>query len=305
MADWSPGLLPSRSRRRLVPSLAEASPSALDEVRVSPHLAPPVTNSLASSQSETQPSRAERAWLLAGLLIAFFLRFWYAGHFRIDSDEPQHLHVVWGWVSGGLPYRDFFDNHMPLFQAMWAPLMAWFGERADVIVPMRMTEWPVYAGTVWAAGMLGRQLVSVRAGWWTALITALVPRFYLISLEFRPDNLWSLFWLLTLVVLAGGALTARRGLVGRSAPGSVLQRFDEIDADAGSPRPGRAGHPARAEERARGAGARIARAPRGHARAAGFGGALLCRPRRDRGLFSLRDRAQHVDGGAYGEPTLA
>ncbi len=57
----------------------------------------------------------------AGGLIA--LRILYAFVYRVDSDEPQHLHVVWGWAHGMIQYRDFFDNHSPLFQMLCAPLM--------------------------------------------------------------------------------------------------------------------------------------------------------------------------------------
>src|SRR5438874_3548923 len=38
-------------------------------------------------------------------------------HYRFDSDEPQHLHVIWAWARGFVQYRDVFDNHMPLFRS--------------------------------------------------------------------------------------------------------------------------------------------------------------------------------------------
>src|ERR1700676_214435 len=50
-----------------------------------------------------------------------------------NSDEPQHLHVVWAWANGMLPYKDVFDNHSPLFQAISAPLFALLGKRADIV----------------------------------------------------------------------------------------------------------------------------------------------------------------------------
>ncbi|HXG22864.1 MAG TPA: hypothetical protein VNN62_27790, partial [Methylomirabilota bacterium] len=66
------------------------------------------------------------------LVVTFVLRLLYVFHYPIDSDEPQHLHVVWGWTQGLLPYRDIFDNHMPLFHLLYAPLLALIGERASV-----------------------------------------------------------------------------------------------------------------------------------------------------------------------------
>ena len=53
---------------------------------------------------------------LAMRAVAFF-------HYRFDSDEPQHLHVAWGWTAGLLQYRDVFDNHAPLFHMAMAPLL--------------------------------------------------------------------------------------------------------------------------------------------------------------------------------------
>ena len=57
-------------------------------------------------------------WLgVACFLVLLCLRWFYVTTQPWDSDEPQHLHVVWAWANGLLPYRDVFDNHAPLFQA--------------------------------------------------------------------------------------------------------------------------------------------------------------------------------------------
>src|SRR5436190_3794730 len=40
--------------------------------------------------------------------------------YRFDTDESQHMHVIWAWARGFVQYRDIFDNHMPLFQIMFA-----------------------------------------------------------------------------------------------------------------------------------------------------------------------------------------
>lgn len=61
------------------------------------------------------PGPAE--FLVAASLLALMIIFRIVNmlHYRFDSDEPQHLHVIWGWVHGFVQYRDLFDNHMPLF----------------------------------------------------------------------------------------------------------------------------------------------------------------------------------------------
>src|SRR5882672_279776 len=66
-----------------------------------------------------QKPHAVAMLLVLGAMLA--LRFLYAGHFEYDTDEAQHLHVVWGWTDGQLAYRDFFDNHAPFFHLLCAP----------------------------------------------------------------------------------------------------------------------------------------------------------------------------------------
>lgn len=155
-------------------------------------------------------SRRER--LAAALLIAalFALRIVYAFHLEFDSDEPQHLHVVWAWTQGLLPYRDVFDNHAPLFHLACSPLLRGFGERADVLVLMRLALLPVFALTLAAVEWLGRALYSERVGLWGAVFAGLWPEHFLTSLEFRPDGLWSALWLVGLAVLVSGRLRPPR-----------------------------------------------------------------------------------------------
>ncbi|HEY2388194.1 MAG TPA: hypothetical protein VGK30_14625 [Candidatus Binatia bacterium] len=68
------------------------------------------------------------AALLSGMSL---LRAIDAFHYRVDTDEPQHLHVIWGWTHGLLQYRDVFDNHAPLFHLLYAPVLMLVGERAN------------------------------------------------------------------------------------------------------------------------------------------------------------------------------
>ncbi len=159
-------------------------------------------------RTNVRPRSAGWPWpcSAAGLV----LRLFYIWHYRIDSDEPQHLHVVWGWTRGLLPYRDVFDNHSPLFQALYAPLFQLFGVRADILLPMRAAELPLFALTIYAVWRIAGALYSARTALWTAVLTAVLPWFYLSAIEFRPDQLWALLWLLLLMVLTTGRVTPRR-----------------------------------------------------------------------------------------------
>jgi len=152
----------------------------------------------------TQTSVAERIALGLGFLIVFILKLVYPFVLRFDSDEPQHLHVVWGWAHGLLQYRDVFDNHSPLFQMLCAPLFRLLGERADIVIPMRFAMVPLFGVTLWSVYKIGSRLYSKRVALWSALATGLVPVYFFTSSEFRTDDLWIVFWMLSLFALVGG-----------------------------------------------------------------------------------------------------
>lgn len=174
------------------------------------------TEDFSETRPAPEPISALERWLAFGLLgCALLLRFLYIWHYRIDSDEPQHLHVVWAWTQGLLPYRDVFDNHSPLFQALSAPLFHLLGVRADILLPMRAGELPIFVLTIFCVWKIVHALFTPRIALWTAVLAALVPPFYLNSIEFRPDQLWTLAWMLILLVLSIGQITPwRMGLAG-------------------------------------------------------------------------------------------
>src|SRR3954469_10684578 len=118
-------------------------------------------------------------WIAALLLIAGLVaRLFYVWHFRVDSDEPQHLHVVWAWANGLMPYRDVFDNHAPLFQALSAPLFHFLGERADIIYPMRAAMLPIFGLTIYGVWKIAGAVFETRTALWTAVLTAVYPSFF-------------------------------------------------------------------------------------------------------------------------------
>ena len=134
-------------------------------------------------------------------------------HYRFDSDESQHMHVIWAWARGFVQYRDVFDNHMPLFQIMFAPIFGVIGDRATILYWMRFILLPMYFVSAWCTYRIGELLFSRRAGIWAVLLAGLFIKYHFISLEFRTDNLWAPLWLLCIVTLISGALTVARGLV--------------------------------------------------------------------------------------------
>lgn len=145
--------------------------------------------------------RSERLALIVIAAVTLAMRIVAFFHYRFDSDEPQHLHVAWGWTAGLLQYRDVFDNHTPLFHIVTAPLLLLLGERADILLWMRgpmVLLWLIVVACTYA---IARRLYDVRIAIWSVVLLNVLPPFFLKSIEFRTDNLWNAFWMLAIVVL--------------------------------------------------------------------------------------------------------
>ncbi len=136
-------------------------------------------------------SKTERIILFTLLSLFIVLRVIYAFHLRVDSDEPQHLHVVWAWANGQLQYRDVFDNHSPLFQMLCAPLFKVLGVRGDILLFMRLAMLPLFLWCLWIVYRAGCKLYDQRTAAWAALIGGAWPVFFFTSTEFRTDDLWA------------------------------------------------------------------------------------------------------------------
>ncbi|HVT59410.1 MAG TPA: hypothetical protein VHR45_13540 [Thermoanaerobaculia bacterium] len=146
------------------------------------------------------------------LVAALALRLLGVFQIRFNSDEAQHAHLIWGWTRGLVQYRDYFDNHTPLFHLLWAPLAAALGESVSTLFWLRLSMLPLYAIALVLTFVLGRRLFSLRTALWGTVLTALLPPFFLKTLELRTDVLWTVCWLGAAVALCGGPPSGRRGL---------------------------------------------------------------------------------------------
>jgi len=146
-------------------------------------------------------SRKERLTLITLGALTLVLRILATFRYRFDSDEPQHLHVAWGWTQGLVQYRDVFDNHAPLFHMLSAPLLKLFGERENILLLMRAPMVPLFLIVVIGTWMIAKRWWSERVAAWSVLLLCTFAPFFLKSLEYRTDNLWNALWMIALVVL--------------------------------------------------------------------------------------------------------
>jgi Dolichyl-phosphate-mannose-protein mannosyltransferase len=161
--------------------------------------------------ADASPIARHEKWALVALfLVLLGLRICYACFMTFNSDEAQHLHVVWGWANGLLQYRDVFDNHTPLFHILCAPVFRLFKETALILIYMRLAMIPVFALGLWFVVRIGERLFSRRIGLWAAVFTGFLPFFFLKTVEFRTDDLWTVLWLGAVAIAVGGPFHPRR-----------------------------------------------------------------------------------------------
>lgn len=138
-------------------------------------------------------------WVAAATALA--IRCWFVFAHRIESDEPQHLHVAWSWSEGLIGYRDFFDNHFPLLHLLFAPVMAVAPEGAAVFPFMRLAIAPFAIGAAALLFAFAKPLFGARVAATAAIVFSVLPPWLAKSVEFRNDTLWVFFWLAALALL--------------------------------------------------------------------------------------------------------
>lgn len=163
-------------------------------------------------------SRYESIFLWTAGIAAGVLRLVLLLRYRFDSDEPQHMHVSWAWSHGLMQYRDVFDNHMPLFHILWAPLFRFAGDDVNVLYLARLSVVPLFVASIYLVFRIAERLFDRRLAIWAAALTAVFPPFFLGMLEYRTDDLWVVLWLACILVLLSDAEPLRRAV----AAGALL-----------------------------------------------------------------------------------
>lgn len=68
--------------------------------------------------------------------IGSFLLAWQAMY--VDHDEVEHLHSAWLMSQGLLPFRDFWQHHLPTLWILLAPATTWFEAGSSLVETTRL-----------------------------------------------------------------------------------------------------------------------------------------------------------------------
>src|SRR5947209_17278988 len=140
------------------------------------------------------------AIFLALLSLAAVVRAGLALNAALDPDESEHLHAAWLVSTGGVPFRDFWDHHAPLFFYLMAPITRWTDGDVGVYLAGRAAMALTAVASLAVVYRLGRRFseTAVRAA---VLVLAFMPRVVEKTTEVRPDAPAVVAWLLAILGL--------------------------------------------------------------------------------------------------------
>jgi hypothetical protein len=139
--------------------------------------------------------------VLLGVFLGLYVLLALRRH--LNRDEYEHIHMAWEVGRGRVPYRDFFQNHNPLFWYALTPVLALAGHTADALLAVRCLMLGCALAILAVVHRIARLVTgSGETALVAALFLASMVVFAVNGLEARPDIPETLFGLLaTLFVL--------------------------------------------------------------------------------------------------------
>ena len=163
------------------------------------------------------PSRtleiAVQALLALGALYVLGSIYEFAQTRFLTIDEFQWGHATWLVANGEVPYRDFYEHHLPLGYTLHAPLYDPTASFANNTLRFREVAFAYVLGALaclaWASWRTHRSGPEV---WLTLAIVPATGFGLMSSIEYRGDN-WSAFTLIAcLALIEAGQKTRSRSL---------------------------------------------------------------------------------------------
>lgn len=164
--------------------------------------------------SDYFPELARRRLLHLGLLGAFLfsilLRIALTLNRRIDIDEFEHLHGAWMVSRHFVIYRDFWENHTPLFYYLLLPLFRFYREGPGLILTTRVIMSLAGLGILFFTCVLARLDHDRLTSFIAVLILSYMVIFVEKSIEVRPDQFMIILWLAGLWISIRAFSTSQR-----------------------------------------------------------------------------------------------
>lgn len=147
-------------------------------------------------------SRSNERFVYLGLfgllLLSIVCRLALTLNREIDIDEFQHLHAAWMVSRHYLLYRDFWENHTPLFYYLLIPLFRLVREGPGLVILARIIMSCAGLVILVLVYILARIDHDRRTSFLAVLILSYMVIFVEKSIEVRPDQILICFWLTSL-----------------------------------------------------------------------------------------------------------
>jgi len=160
-----------------------------------------------------------RTWIRILAVLVVMLAILYLGFVYIlpmDHDEVEHAHVGFKMLQGQIPYRDFYQNHLPAYWLLSMQLVRAYPFSINAILAGRAVNLLALAGC-WALGLL--LLNRIRGGRTWFSLSLYTCAFITLANEMqfhiaRPDPIMALFATAGLCMIpARGRITGARALL--------------------------------------------------------------------------------------------
>ena len=171
---------------------------------------------MANALSSSSQARSQAWWtpcFRAIVLVEVLLRVAFWAHWRLDFDETQALHAAYSVAKGLVPYRDFWENHTPLFYYFFAPLFAAGVPGEASIFVARGVVALLGLGTLGLTYRIARRFLSEAESWGALALLGACGLYAQKIVEARPDIFYVLFFLAAIDAILAAAPDERRGAV--------------------------------------------------------------------------------------------
>jgi len=144
-----------------------------------------------------------RGWklLLPIALVLTLVQLW-RGH-ALAWDEIEFFRAT-RWIGEGrVPFRDFWEHHLPLQWIVFAPLARWLadGPGVESVLMMRLAQIPLWIATFALLLAIARRELGESASRWGAIVLLLAaPSFTNAAIEYRVDTVGNLAFIAALAI---------------------------------------------------------------------------------------------------------